>query len=163
MTLQQINRMGQPRFVETLGSVFEDSSWVAEGTWHDRPFASLDELHIRMVAEVSGASRDQQLALLRAHPDVGTRAKMSASSQQEQSGAGLDKLTEADYNRLLGMNATYKEKFGFPFIYAVKGSGPSAILEALERGLAAEPDAEFKHALAQVYRIACFRLEEVIA
>ncbi len=163
MTLQQINRMGHVRFVETLGSVFEHSNWVAEGAWHDRPFASIDELHARMVAELAGGSRDQHLALLRAHPDLGTRTTMSAASQSEQSGVGLDSLCGDNYDKLLQLNTAYKEKFGFPFIYAVKGSDQSAILKTLERRLNAEPEVEFDEALAQVYRIARFRLEESIA
>ena len=88
MTLYQLNRMGELRFIETLGAVFENSEWVAEGAWRDRPFASLDALHEYMVAEVDGASREQRLALLRAHPDLGTRARISASSQSEQKRRG---------------------------------------------------------------------------
>ncbi|MEP6714585.1 MAG: 2-oxo-4-hydroxy-4-carboxy-5-ureidoimidazoline decarboxylase [Terriglobia bacterium] len=155
--------MGLTRFTETLGPVFEHSTWVAEGAWHDRPFSTLDELHTRMVAEVAEGSRQQHLTLLRAHPDLGSRARMSAASTTEQAGAGLDSLSESDYNRLLQMNAEYREKFGFPFVYAVQGSDSSAIFEALERRLAAPPEVEVEEALAQVYRIARFRLEEAVA
>ncbi len=108
--------------METLGWVFEDSPWVAERAWAQRPFASREELHAAMTAEVECATHDEQLALLRAHPDLGARASMSAASAGEQAGAGLDRLTPEEFETLQQFNAAYREKFGFPFLYAVKGS-----------------------------------------
>ena len=108
------------------------------------------------------ASPEEQLALLRAHPDLGTRAKISPGSTSEQAGAGLDRLTAGEYKRLLHLNSAYQEKFGFPFLYAVKGSDKFAILEALERRLISNREAEFQEALRQVYRIARFRLEGIV-
>ena len=105
---------------------------------------------------------EEQLALLRAHPDLGTRAKISPSSASEQAGAGLDQLTTAEYARLIGLNGAYREKFGFPFLYAVKGSGKFAILEALERRLSSSREEELQEALRQVFRIARFRLESIV-
>jgi len=104
----------------------------------------------------------EQLALFRAHPDLGTRAKVSPSSTSEQAGAGLDRLTSEEYARLTDLNDAYREKFGFPFLYAVRGSDKFAILEALERRLSSNPEDEFQEALRQVFRIARFRLESVI-
>jgi 2-oxo-4-hydroxy-4-carboxy-5-ureidoimidazoline decarboxylase len=115
-----------------------------------------------MNGEVAAASMEERLGLLRAHPDLGTRAKISPSSTDEQAGAGLDRLTSGEYSRLLDLNGAYREKFGFPFLYAVKGSDKFAILEALERRLSANREDEFEEALRQVYRIARFRLESVV-
>jgi OHCU decarboxylase len=162
LSIEEISRLPQPEFTEALGWVFEHSPWVAERAWHYRPFASCAHLSERMNREVAAASVDEQLALLRAHPDLGTRAKISSSSAGEQAGAGLDRLTAEEYERLLALNGAYHEKFGFPFLCAVKGSDKVAILEALERRLGADREDEFQEALRQVYRIARFRLESVV-
>jgi 2-oxo-4-hydroxy-4-carboxy-5-ureidoimidazoline decarboxylase len=88
---------------------------------------------------------------------------MSKASQREQAGAGLDTLTRDELEHLLKVNAAYREKFGFPFVYAVKGSTKHDILSALERRLPSTRDAERQEALRQVYRIARFRLEDMIS
>ncbi len=109
------------------------------------------------------ASVGEQLALLRAHPDLGTRARMTEASTGEQAAAGLDSLTAEEFDRLHRLNAAYRLKFGFPFLFAVKGSTKAVILEALERRLAARDEDELAEALRQVFRIARFRLESAIA
>jgi 2-oxo-4-hydroxy-4-carboxy-5-ureidoimidazoline decarboxylase len=162
LSIEEINHFAQEQFVESLGWVFEHSPWVAEHVWHHRPFASCSHLAERMNGEVAAASAEEQLALLRAHPDLGTRAKISPSSTSEQAGAGLDRLTSGEYERLIDLNGAYRKKFGFPFLYAVKGAGKSAILEALERRLSSNREDEFQEALRQVYRIARFRLESLV-
>jgi 2-oxo-4-hydroxy-4-carboxy-5-ureidoimidazoline decarboxylase len=163
MTLAELNAPDAgDRFVEALGWVFEHSPWVADRAWLERPFASLDDLCDKMTAQVDAASREEQLALLCAHPDLGTRARVSRASAGEQAGAGLDQLTPDEYESLLRLNTAYKKKFGFPFLYAVKGSDKLAILEALGRRLESAPEEEFQAALGQVYRIARFRLEGII-
>jgi OHCU decarboxylase len=162
MTPEELNALDRAQFATALGWVFEHSPWVAERAWAARPFASLEELCAGMNRVVEEASREEQLALLRAHPDLGTRARVSLSSEREQAGARLDQLTPAEYDTLLRLNAGYKEKFGFPFLYAVKGSGKAEILNALQRRLGRAPEEEFPVALQQVFRIARFRLEEMI-
>jgi len=163
MTIAEINALeSADRFVEELGWVFEHSPWVAARAWMQRPFASLDDLCSKMTAVVDATERPDQLSLLRAHPDLGTRAAVSPVSLGEQAGAGLDRLTPHEYEKLLRMNAAYKEKFDFPFLYAVKGSNKFAILEALGRRLESTPEEEFQEALRQVYRIARSRLEGII-
>jgi 2-oxo-4-hydroxy-4-carboxy-5-ureidoimidazoline decarboxylase len=159
MTLADLNRLDRQAFVDVVGGVFEHSPWVAERAWPHRPFASLSALHATMVAEMTGGGRDEQLALLRAHPDLGTRARMSESSTTEQRGAGLDRLTRVEFERLQRLNASYRERFGFPFLYAVKGSTVDDILSALDARVGAAPEAELAEALRQVGRIARFRLE----
>jgi len=162
MSIEEINACEQGQFIETLGWVFEHSPWVAERAWHRRPFWSCGHLSEAMNGEVATASVGEQLDLLRAHPDLGTRARISPGSAVEQAGAGLDRLTSGEYARLMELNAAYRVKFGFPFLYAVKGSDKLAILAALERRLSSSPDNEFAEALHQVYRIARFRLEGIV-
>jgi 2-oxo-4-hydroxy-4-carboxy-5-ureidoimidazoline decarboxylase len=163
MTLPEVNACDRARFVEQIGWVFEHSPWIAERAWIRKPFASLDDLHRAMTEEVSAASPEEQLSLLRAHPDLGARAALSAASATEQAGAGLDHLTPEEFERLRRLNGAYRDKFGFPFLYAVKGSTKHDILKALEARLPASREREMAEALSQVARIARFRLEELIS
>jgi OHCU decarboxylase len=179
MTIDDVNSRDRPGFVEAVGYVFEDSPWVAERAWARRPFSSVDALHEAMVSEVSSATAEEQLALLRAHPDLGTvplkpdttgvvrlqadSREMSDASEQEQTRAGLARLTQSELERLTALNAVYREKFRFPFIYAVGGATKDDILNALEKRLLATREAELEEALRQVYRIARFRLEGVFS
>jgi 2-oxo-4-hydroxy-4-carboxy-5-ureidoimidazoline decarboxylase len=163
MTVAELNQLDRERFVQALGWIFEESPWVAERTWEARPFSDLDALHQQMTSAVTRATSDEQIALLRAHPDLGARAKMSDASVGEQTGAGLDRVSPGDFDRLQRLNSAYRAKFGFPFLYAVKGSTPQQILDALERRVENAPDDEFAEALRQVGRIARFRLETLVA
>lgn len=162
VTLADLNAADPVRFATLLQGVFEHSPWVAEGASTAGPFPSLEALHAALVDVVERADRERQLALLRAHPDLGTRLRMSRASTSEQARAGLTALPPADLRRLLALNAAYHERFAFPFIYAVRGSTPAQIVGALEARLSQAPDREFQEALRQVYRIARFRLEAAI-
>jgi 2-oxo-4-hydroxy-4-carboxy-5-ureidoimidazoline decarboxylase len=162
MKLAELSDLDRDTFVAAIGAVYENSPWVAERAWGKRPFASLDRLCAVMNSEVLSAMHDEQLSLLRAHPDLGTRARIGEASAREQAGAGLDRLTLEEHALLLQLNTEYQEKFGFPFLYAVKGSNKHQILSALERRLASTPEEEFAEALKQVFRIARYRLEDII-
>ena len=163
MTLATLNESAQLQFVDAVGWVFEHSPWVAERAWQNRPFVSVDALHNAMTREMFAAAPDEQLTLLLAHPDLGARARMSHASTTEQSGAGLDSLTPFQYERLLAQTSEYRRRFGFPFLYAVKGSTIDEILAALDERMASDPAAEFNEALRQVTRIARFRLDGTVA
>jgi 2-oxo-4-hydroxy-4-carboxy-5-ureidoimidazoline decarboxylase len=161
VTIAELDAMDREDFVAAIGWVFEDSPWVAERVWPHRPFGVVELLHAAMTNAVAAATPAEQLALIRAHPDLGAKASMSDASTQEQSGAGLDRLSAEEFERLHRLNSAYREKFGFPFIYAVKGSTKRDILRALETRLAGDPESERAAALAQIYRIAQFRLEDL--
>jgi OHCU decarboxylase len=175
VTLSELNARDRSGFVEAIGWVFEHSPWVAERAWTRGPFSTLDELHAAMIAQVAEAGPDEQLALLRAHPDLGTRAAMTEVSTSEQAAAGLGDLTPEEFERFHALNDAYRTKFGFPFVYAVRGStkgsavrlprtGPKRdILRALGARLSSTRQAELAEALGQVCRIARFRLEDVIS
>lgn len=162
MTVDELNRAGQAEFVAAIGWVYENSPWVAERVWRRRPFRSIDDVLTAMRSEVAAAAPSEQLTLVRAHPDLGAKARMSEASTGEQSSAGLDRLSRDDYERLQRLNSAYRSTFGFPFLFAVKGSGPKEILAALEQRLGSDPSSEFAEALRQVYRIAEFRTREAI-
>ena len=162
MTIDAVNRLDREAFVEAFGWIFEHSPWVAERAWKERPFRDLRALHGSMIRQVEIASAAEQMALLRAHPDLGTKAKVSEASATEQAGAGLDQLTPPEFQLLTRLNDGYKEKFRFPFLYAVKGSNKQDILSALARRISANAEEEYAEAFRQVYRIAGFRLESCI-
>lgn len=163
MTIAGLNACTRNQFIAALGWIFEDSPWVAERVWDQRPFSSIERLHAAMIAVLDAAPRAEQLALLRAHPDLGTRARMSDASTGEQADAGLDRLTSAQFERLQRLNGAYRKKFGYPFLFAVKGSTTPQILAALEERLSRSPEDEFAEALRQVARIAQVRLQASVS
>lgn len=163
MTFDELNSKDRSGFVGAIGWVFEGSPWVAERAWDKRPFATLDALHDALSSVVASAEIGEQLSLLRAHPELGARAGMSETSSREQTSAGLDALRRDDIERLRSLNSAYREKFGFPFLFAVRGRTAQEILNAIERRLTSPRDEEHREALRQVYQIARFRLEGIIS
>jgi 2-oxo-4-hydroxy-4-carboxy-5-ureidoimidazoline decarboxylase len=162
VTTGEVNEVSPREFLHLLGGVYEHSLWVAEAVLHARPFASRDSLRDSMRLEVERAGRDRQLAILRAHPDLGTKAKIGVTSASEQKNAGLDQLQAGEYERLTELNRRYTQKFGFPFIFAVRGRSKQDVLAAIESRTGSGPEEEFLEALRQVHRIAAFRLEDLI-
>ena len=166
LAIDEVNRLDRAAFVAALGAACENSPWVVERSWDARPFRDVAALHAAIRRTIAAAPRDEKVAFLRAHPDLAGRAaragEMTAHSVAEQSSAGLDRLSEDEYARFGRLNRAYREKFGFPFLFAVKGSTVATILSALERRLEAPPEDEFQEALAQVYRIASFRLRDAV-
>ena len=116
-----------------------------------------------MTTALAQATREEQVAVLRAHPDLGTRARMGDASVGEQAGAGLDRLSPEEFERLQRMNRAYRETFGFPFLLAVKGRTKDEVLDALADRLTRGAEEEFAEALGQVARIVRFRLEETVS
>jgi OHCU decarboxylase len=162
MTLEGLNQLSQAEFTQTLGAIFEHSPWVAEQAWPARPFASVEALHTVMVEQVQQASHQAQLSLICAHPDLGSRAKMADASVKEQAGAGLNQLTPDEFLQITRLNREYTGRFGFPFIFAVKGRSKLDVLASMQARLGNNPEAEFMTALEQIYRIALFRLQDAI-
>ena len=166
LAIETLNRMDRAEFARVLGMVFEHSPWVAERAWRSRPFAGVAALHATMAAVVSRAPRAERIAFLRAHPDLAGRAAragtMTPDSVAEQASAGLDRLTDEEYERFTRLNREYREKFGFPFIIAVRRHDKAAILDAFERRLAHGLDEEVDAALAQVFDITRMRLERLV-
>ena len=166
ISLDQLNAVSAAQFVAALESVWERSPWVPERTAASRPFRSGLELHAAMCAVVGSASVDDQLSLIRAHPELAGRAairgELTPDSTREQQGAGLDACTPEEFARLQKLNTAYRERFGFPFVLAVKGHNRESILRELERRVAHEMGEERATALREIGRIAAFRLEDLI-
>ncbi|WP_419954236.1 2-oxo-4-hydroxy-4-carboxy-5-ureidoimidazoline decarboxylase [Neobacillus niacini] len=157
----KVNQMKKEEFVQKIGWVFEHSPWVASGAWGNLPFESCEHLIQTMIDIVQNAEESKQLALLRAHPDLGTRLQMSEISQKEQKGAGLDKLTKEEFEEFVSLNQSYVNKFNFPFIMAVKGQSKETILASMKQRIHNSYEEEFNIALREVYKIAGFRLNDI--
>jgi 2-oxo-4-hydroxy-4-carboxy-5-ureidoimidazoline decarboxylase len=163
LTMAEVNRLDRDAFVARFGGVFEHSPWVAEAAWEERPFASVDALLDAMLRAVREAPEERRMALIREHPDLGARFAMSEESAREQQGAGLDRLTEAEFAELSALNRTYAERFGFPFILAVRGKTKEDVLDALRARVGRSAEEERREALRQIGRIAAFRLADLVA
>lgn len=163
MTLTAINAMSAEEFTAAFGDVAEHSPWVARLVSSLKPFAGRDAMVDAFVNTVRGAAREAQLALLRAHPDLATRAKLTEDSSREQAGAGLNTLSPEEFARFTDLNNRYKAKFGFPFIFAVKGATKHEILASFAERVNHGADKEFATALEQVCRIFRFRIEDRVS
>ena len=162
MDIAATNRMDRMAFVATFGDIFEHSPWVAERAFGARPFASIAALHDAMTAAVRTASRDEQLALLRLHPDLaGKEAQegtMTDSSVAEQASAGLDRLTKAEIAELTQLNAAYRNKHGCPFIIAVRQHTKDGIFAEFARRLGNDSTTELAADLQQIFASTRMRL-----
>ncbi|MCL1619116.1 2-oxo-4-hydroxy-4-carboxy-5-ureidoimidazoline decarboxylase [Ralstonia pseudosolanacearum] len=165
--LAQLNAMDTAQFVRTLGGIYEHSPWVAEQAAGQRPFASADALAAAMRRAVDGAGEGPQLKLVRAHPELAgkaaVRGELTAESTREQAGAGLDQCSPEEFARLQALNARYNDKFGFPFILAVRGYDRHGIIDVFARRLENDRATELRASLEQIHRIAGFRLHDLIS
>ena len=166
MKIEALNASRQSDFTAALANIFEHSPWVPERAWHKRPFAGIDELHAAMSAEAGNAALDEQLRLLRAHPELaGQEAQagtLTRASNGEQTAAQLNQLSAEEMAAMSRLNRTYGEKFGFPFIIAVRNYNKHSIFAEFARRVSHAPDIERRAALEQVSMIARFRLEDLM-
>jgi len=167
VSIRQIDAMDREAFIAQLGGIYEHSPWVAERAWKARPFRSRDVLHAAMEDVVAAASHEEQLGLIRAHPELAGRlalaGRLTGASRSEQAGAGLDRCTPEEFARLQELNAAYRKKFDFPFIVAVRGLTRTHIIAQLEQRLAHSDEQEFNACLREIGRIAGFRLHDLVA
>ena len=163
MDLATVNGMDKEAFVAAFGGIFEHSPWVAERAYDRRPFASVADLHAAMAEAVRAAPREQQTALLLAHPDLaGKEARtgsMTASSVAEQASAALDRLSPAEMARIVELNRSYRDRHGFPFIVAVRHYTKAGIFHEFERRIGSDTESEHAWALSQVFAITRIRLD----
>jgi 2-oxo-4-hydroxy-4-carboxy-5-ureidoimidazoline decarboxylase len=162
-TLTEVNQMDREDFVAAFGSIFEHTPAIAANLWQYRPFATVTDFHQHAIEVMYALSLNEQLALLRAHPDLGSRVKMAEASVREQSGVGLDRLTPDEYDRFQSLNNTYTRKFGFPFIIAVRGHTKESILQAFRERLQNSETEEMARALQEIAQIAWYRLNDAIS
>jgi len=147
-----------------LGDVYEHAPWVAQAASRQRPFVTLTALHNAMMAAVRAAPADQQVALIKGHPDLAGKAAragaMTVDSKAEQASAGLDRLSETEFAQFHRLNNAYREKFGIPFIICARRHSKDSILQQFERRLQNSAAAETDTALGEIFRIAALRLDQ---
>ena len=165
--LDRINGLDRDAFVDLLGGVFEHAAWVAEAAHAKGPFASVEALHAAMIASVREAPPATRLAFLNGHPELAgpeARARaMTADSAREQGSAGLDRLSQADAEAFDRLNAAYRDRFGFPFIVAVRGRDLREILVLFRQRLARARADEEATALDEIAAITRMRLDRLLA
>jgi OHCU decarboxylase len=166
MSIEEVNALDADDFVARLGFLFEDSPWVAARAWHARPFASLEHLHGSLCEVMNGASTDEKVALIQAHPDlVGKAARagtLTPESAGEQSSAGLDRLSSEEIATFERLNQAYKERFGFPFVICARENKKDTILEGFSSRIANSRSAEIEIALREIARIAYLRILDIV-
>ena len=148
-------------FIARYQHIFEHSPWVVERAYAQGPFADLAALHAAFMAVLRDAGDEKQLALIRAHPELGAKIALTDASQAEQAGAGLRALDEDEFARFQALNQAYRDKFGFPFIICVRLHSKSEILAAFARRLENGAAAEQAEAMAQIGQIAWLRLQDL--
>ena len=160
--INKINKLSQSEFIKVFANIFENARWIAEKLYNQKPFDNFEELSSKILNIFETATREKQLKILNAHPDLANKTKISSltpNSLKEQASAGLDQCTEEEFNEFKKLNDSYK-KFGFPFILSVKGKTKTEILNNFRTRISSDPEIEFKEAIKQVKQIASLRLKE---
>ncbi len=166
LILADLNRMNRTGFATSLGFAFELSPWVVERAYDAAPFDSVEAMHAAMMAVLDAAPEADKLALILAHPELASKAAiaktLTAESNAEQASAGLDKLTPEEFERFHALNAAYRERFGFPFIIAVRLNDKTSILADMQARLANEQAGEIAEAIHQIGLISKLRLQDAV-
>ena len=161
--INKINKLSKSEFIKVFTNIFENASWIAEELYNQKPFDNFEELSSKMLNIFETATKEKQLKILNAHPDLANKTKISLltpDSLKEQINAGLDQCTKEEFNEFKKLNNTYK-KFGFPFILAVKEKTKIEILNNFRKRVFSDPEIEFDEAVKQVKQIASLRLKEL--
>jgi len=162
--INKINNLSQIRFNEIFANIFEKTKWIAERLYNQKPFNSFEDLCSKILEIFKTTSKENQLKIIRAHPDLADKTKISLlniDSRTEQNRAGLNQCSEKEFREFKNLNNEYKKKFGFPFILAVEGKNKAEILNKFKKRILNSADDEFKEAISQVCKIANLRLNKI--
>ena len=162
--INKINKLPKSEFIKVFGNIFESSSWISEELYKLKPFDGFDELSTKILDIFENATKENQIKILRAHPDLANKTKigsLTTDSKNEQNSAGLDKCTPEEFDEFKNLNFEYKKKFGFPFIFAVKDKSKLQILASFRKRISCDINVEFEEAKKQVKKIASLRLNEI--
>jgi len=164
-TINKINEFSQSEFTKVFANIFEGAAWIPEELYSQKPFLDFQDLCSKMLDIFENTTKEKQLKIIKAHPDLADKTKIGSltkESRTEQSQAGLDQCSEEEFNEFKTLNDKYKKKFGFPFIYAVKGKQKKEILSNFRKRTSCDIDVEFIEAKKQVKKIASLRINEII-
>ncbi|MGG4609699.1 2-oxo-4-hydroxy-4-carboxy-5-ureidoimidazoline decarboxylase [Providencia sp. Me31A] len=164
--IDEINKMSAENYEKAFSNIFEDTTWPIVESAAKRPFSGFVNMYMNIIDVVEKSSEEKQLELIKSHPQLACKNlrndNAAALSQGEQSGAGLNECTDKEAKELAKLNKEYNEKFGFPFLLAVKKATKQQIFSALKTRINNTRDQEFKIALQQEYKIVLFRLLDTV-
>ena len=163
-TIDKINKLSRSEFIEIFANIFEKTKWIAEKLYNQKPFDDFKDLCSKMLGIFETAGKETQLKILRVHPDLADKVTvnlLTSNSRSEQSNAGLDQCSEEEFNEFKNLNKSYRQKYGFPFVIAVKGKNKIEILSEFRKRILNSVDEEFNEAIIQVGKIANLRLNEI--
>ena len=135
-TIDKINKLSRSEFVEIFANIFEKTKWIAEKLYNQKPFDDFKDLCSKMLGIFETAGKETQLKILEAHPDLADKVTvnlLTSNSRSEQSNAGLDQCSEEEFNEFKNLNKSYRLKYGFPFVIAVKGKNKIEILSEFKK------------------------------
>jgi len=162
MTLENdLNNLNRDKFVSLFGVIFEKTQWIAEKLFDHKPFKNKEDLINKMFQIYESTQKNEVLVILKSHPKLAVEKNLTKHSSEEQSHANLKNCTDEEYNEFKRLNNEYEEKFGFPFIIAVKGKNKIEILNNFRQRINNDIELEFSEAKSQVRKIAQFRLDEL--
>jgi uric acid transporter len=161
-TIDQVNRLPEPEFVEAFGPLFMGAQWLAAAAGRERPYDSLYSMRHAFQSALFDAPAERQLELIRGYPDLAARINLGPESTRDQASAGLNRLSPEEYDRFDKLNEAYRERFGFPFIICVRENTKETIFENFERRLRNDPMQEHMAALVEIAKIANLRLLDLV-
>ena len=162
--INKINKLSKSEFIKVFGNIFESSGWISEELYKLKPFNNFDVLSTKMMDIFENTTKDKQIEILRAHPDLANKTRIGSltkDSKKEQNSAGLDNCTKEEFDEFKNLNFEYKKKFGFPFIFGVKDKSKLEILSSFRKRISCDINDEFEEAKKQVKKIASLRLSEI--
>ena len=160
-SINNINQLNKSDFLSIFGNIFEKTEWIAEKVFDLKPFKSNDDLFSKMINLYEICDKEQILIILNSHPELAVEKKLTKDSSNEQSGASLNECTFEEFEEFKKLNIEYREKFGFPFIIAVKGKNKNNILNDFRKRIQNDLNSEFEEAKKQVIKIASFRFNDI--
>jgi OHCU decarboxylase len=163
VALEELNSLSKHEFVARLGGVFEHSPWIAERAWHKRPFRSLEALHATMMDAIRNETREKQVALVRAHPELAGAEALTVDSSSEQGRLGFNALSRKELEEMNDLNRRYRDKFGFPCIVALRlHQERGRVTSEMRRRLGNDAPTELANALEQIGHITRGRLQKLL-
>lgn len=166
ITVTEVNQMDYEQFIERFGNVVEHCPLVAGAVWASRPFADVNDMFECFGTFLDSLPYHGRQAVLRVHPDLAGRMAqqgvLTSESADEQRSAGLTDLTEEELQQVTERNQRYRAKFGFPFVVCARQNKKEAILSGLEQRLKSDDDDELRTGLAEVKKICCLRLLDIV-
>ena len=161
-SIEKINRLSENEFIGTFGNIFEKTNWIANRAFNSKPYRNFNEFISTIIKIYENSSKEDCIKIFNAHPELAVEKKLTEDSHKEQRGANLNRCNNEEFNEFKNLNIEYRNKFGFPFIIAVKGKNKNEILNNFRRRIKNEISLEFNEAKEQVKKIATFRLNEII-